>query len=250
MSEAIIKNEGSEELVNSNDQIDNLSFLSWLSDEETIRDEGTIAGKINAKPEPVIHLIDKYHEWQYLQFYRKSGLFSVEESEKILLRLAQLKDDIYTLKEENFILTRDFPINNGVYLKFFGLSILNFFSAGLLFYLFFLLLKPADLIVIKWIVIYSLIIIPLLWFIIGFSFPKGFVALKSSFYYWVEKSRIKEKMKNNNFAIELKQKDIAFIESKYNFLPTRNEWDEIKALRKDLFLSEFNLSNSFYTNKK
>lgn len=57
-------------------------------------------------------------------------------------------------------------------------------------------------------------------------------------------------MKNNNFAIELKQKDIAFIESKYNFLPTRNEWDEIKALRKDLFLSEFNLSNSFYTNKK
>lgn len=250
MSKAILKNEESEQIVNSNDSIDNLSFLSWLSDEETIRDEGTIAGKINAKPDLAIRLIDKYHEWQYIQFYRKRGLFSVEESEKNLLRLAIIKEDINTLKEENFRLTRDFPLNNGSSLKFFILSILNLFFIGLLFYLFILLLKPMEMIDLKWILIFSLIISLLFWLIIKFSIPRGIVALKLFFSYWVEKSRSKEKIKNNILAIELKQCEIDLIESKYKFIPTREEWDEIKALRTDLFHSEFNLSNSFYTNEK
>ena len=68
MSLAILKNEESDEGVNSTARIDNLAFLSWLTDEETIRDEGAIAGKIKANPEPTIQLIDKYHDWQYLQF--------------------------------------------------------------------------------------------------------------------------------------------------------------------------------------
>jgi len=250
MSVAISKNGESEKVVNSNDSIDNHSFLSWLSDEETIRDEGTIAGKINAKPELAIHLIDKYHEWQYIQFYRKKGLFSVEESNKNLLRLAKIKEDIITLKEENFRLTRDFPLNNGSSLKFFSFSFMNFFFVGLLFYLFSLLLKQLEMNDLKWILIFSLIIILLFLLIIKFSFPRGIVALKLFFSFWFEKSRSKEKIKNNNLAIELKQSEIELIESKYNFLPTRQEWDEIKVLRTDLFLSEFNLSKSFYTNEK
>lgn len=108
MSLAILKNEESDEGVNSTARIDNLAFLSWLTDEETIRDEGAIAGKIKANPDPSVQLIDKYHDWQYLQFYRKKGVFSVEESEKILLRLAQITEDIRGVKEENFRLTRDF----------------------------------------------------------------------------------------------------------------------------------------------
>jgi hypothetical protein len=62
MSLAILKNEESEEGVNSNVRIDNLAFLSWLTDEETIRDEGAIAGKIRANPDPTVQLIDKYHD--------------------------------------------------------------------------------------------------------------------------------------------------------------------------------------------
>lgn len=38
----------------------------------------------------------------------EKGVFSVEESEKILLRLAQITEDILGVKEENFRLTRDF----------------------------------------------------------------------------------------------------------------------------------------------
>ena len=250
MSLAILKNEESDEGVNSTARIDNLAFLSWLTDEETIRDEGAIAGKIKANPEPTIQLIDKYHDWQYLQFYRKKGVFSVEESEKILLRLAQITEDIRGVKEENFRLTRDFPLSNGSYLKLFGLSFLNFVLAGLLFYLFFLLLIPQEFISIKWIVIYSLIIITLCWLILQITFPKGMDALKSSFSYWVEKNKAKEKMKHNNQAIELKEREIRSIESKYIYLPTNEEWEELKALRKDLFLMEFNLSTSFYINKK
>jgi hypothetical protein len=250
MSLAILKNEESEEGVNLNVRIDNLAFLSWLSDEETIRDEGAIAGKIRANPDPTVQLIDKYHDWQYLQFYRKKGVFSVEESEKMLLRLAQITEDIRIVKEENFKLTRDLPLSNGSFLKLFGLSILNLVLAGLLFYLFFLLLMPLSLISIKWIVVYSLIIITLCWLILHFLFPMGIEALKSSFSYWVEKNKSKEKMKHNNLAIELKEREIGSIESKYLYLPTREEWEELKALRKDLFLMEFNLSTSFYTNKK
>ena len=75
-------------------------------------------------------------------------------------------------------------------------------------------------------------------------------ALKSSFSYWVEKNKVKEKMKHNDQAIELKEREIRSIESKYISLPTHEEWEELKALRKDLFLMEFNLSTSFYINKK
>jgi hypothetical protein len=78
----------------------------------------------------------------------------------------------------------------------------------------------------------------------------GIEALKSSFSYWVEKNKSKEKMKHNNLAIELKEREIVSIESKYLYLPAREEWEELKALRKDLFLMEFNLSTSFYINKK
>lgn len=249
MSLAILKNEESEVGVNATTRIDNLAFLSWLTDEETIRDEGAIAGKIKANPEPTVQLIDKYHDWQFLQFYRKKGVFSVEESEKILGRLAQITEDIRAVKEENFRLTRDFPINNGSFLKLFGLTLLNLVVAGLLFYLLFLLLMPVALISIKWIVVYSLIIIALFWLFLYFTFPKGMDALKSSFSYWVEKNKAKEKMKHNNQAIELKQREIGSIESKYISLPTHEEWEELKALRKDLFLMEFNLSTSFYINK-
>lgn len=249
MSLAILKNEESEVGVNATTRIDNLAFLSWLTDEETIRDEGAIAGKIKANPEPTVQLIDKYHDWQFLQFYRKKGVFSVEESGKILLRLAQITEDIRAVKEENFRLTRDFPLSNGSFLKLFGLTLLNLVVAGLLFYLLFLLLMPVALISIKWIVVYSLIIIALFWLFLYFTFPKGMDALKSSFSYWVEKNKAKEKMKHNNQAIELKQREIGSIESKYISLPTHEEWEELKALRKDLFLMEFNLSTSFYINK-
>lgn len=249
MSLAILKNEVGVEGMNATTRIDNLDFLSWLTDEETIRDEGAIAGKIKADPEPTVQLIDKYHDWQFLQFYRKKGVFSVEESEKILLRLAQITEDIRAVKEENFRLTRDFPLSNGSFLKLFGLTLLNLVLAGLLFYLLFLLLVPVALISIKWIVIYSLIIIALFWLFLYFTFPKGMDALKSSFSYWVEKNKAKEKMKHNNQAIELKEREIGSIESKYISLPTHEEWEELKALRKDLFLMEFNLSTSFYINK-
>lgn len=249
MSLAILKNEVGVEGMNATTRIDNLDFLSWLTDEETIRDEGAIAGKIKADPEPTVQLIDKYHDWQFLQFYRKKGVFSVEESEKILLRLAQITEDIRAVKEENFRLTRDFPLSNGSFLKLFGLTLLNLVLAGLLFYLLFLLLVPVALISIKWIVIYSLIIIALFWLFLYFTFPKGMDALKSSFSYWVEKNKAKEKMKHNNQAIELKEREIGSIESKYISLPTHEEWGELKALRKDLFLMEFNLSTSFYINK-
>lgn len=249
MSLAILKNEVGVEGMNATTRIDNLAFLSWLTDEETIRDEGAIAGKIKADPEPTVQLIDKYHDWQFLQFYRQKGVFSVEESEKILLRLAQITEDIRAVKEENFRLTRDFPLSNGSFLKLFGLTLLNLVLAGLLFYLLFLLLVPVALISIKWIVIYSLIIIALFWLFLYFTFPKGMDALKSSFSYWVEKNKAKEKMKHNNQAIELKEREIGSIESKYISLPTQEEWEELKALRKDLFLMEFNLSTSFYINK-
>lgn len=249
MSLAILKNEVGVEGMNATTRIDNLDFLSWLTDEETIRDEGAIAGKIKADPEPTVQLIDKYHDWQFLQFYRQKGVFSVEESEKILLRLAQITEDIRAVKEENFRLTRDFPLSNGSFLKLFGLTLLNLVLAGLLFYLLFLLLVPVALISIKWIVIYSLIIIALFWLFLYFTFPKGMDALKSSFSYWVEKNKAKEKMKHNNQAIELKEREIGSIESKYISLPTHEEWEELKALRKDLFLMEFNLSTSFYINK-
>lgn len=249
MSLAILKNEVGVEGMNATTRIDNLAFLSWLTDEETIRDEGAIAGKIKADPEPTVQLIDKYHDWQFLQFYRQKGVFSVEESEKILLRLAQITEDIRAVKEENFRLTRDFPLSNGSFLKLFGLTLLNLVLAGLLFYLLFLLLVPVALISIKWIVIYSLIIIALFWLFLYFTFPKGMDVLKSSFSYWVEKNKAKEKMKHNNQAIELKEREIGSIESKYISLPTHEEWEELKALRKDLFLMEFNLSTSFYINK-
>ena len=75
-------------------------------------------------------------------------------------------------------------------------------------------------------------------------------ALKSSFSYWVEKNKVKEKMKHNDQAIELKEREISSIESKYIYLPTSDEWEDLKALRIDLFLMEFNLSTSFYINKK
>lgn len=249
MSLAILKNEERVEGVDATARIDNLAFLSWFTDEETIRDEGAIAGKIKANPDPSVQLIDKYHDWQFLQFYRKKGVFSVEESEKILGRLAQITEDIRVVKEENFRLTRDFPLSNGSFLKLFGLTLLNLVVAGLLFYLLFLLLMPVALISIKWIVVYSLIIIALFWLFLYFTFPKGMDALKSSFSYWVEKNKAKEKMKHNNQAIELKEREIGSIESKYISLPTHEEWEELKALRKDLFLMEFNLSTSFYINK-
>ena len=223
MSLAILKNEESEEGVNSNVRIDNLAFLSWLTDEETIRDEGAIAGKIKANPDPTVQLIDKYHDWQYLQFYRKKGVFSVEESEKMLLRLAQITEDIRIVKEENFRLTRDLPLSNGSFLKLFGLSILNLVLAGLLFYLFFLLLMPEAFISIKWIVVYSLIIIMLCWLILHFLFPMGIEALKSSFSYWVEKNKSKEKMNYDSNIEEIIKLHVKPVIVETTFIYTKYE---------------------------
>jgi hypothetical protein len=167
-----------------------------------------------------------------------------------LLRLAQLKEDIHTIKTENFRLTRDFPLDNGSFLKLFGFFFMNLFFGGLLFYLLSNLLKPLSQIGIKWLVIYSLNVLLIGWIILQYAFPKGMNALKSFFAFWVEKRRVKEKMKYNHQAMMLKENELYAIESKYITLPTHEEWEKLKTLRKDLFLSEFHLSNLFYTHKK
>ena len=249
MSLAILKNEEGDDIMDSRVVIDNYSFLSWLTDEETIRDEGAIAGKILADSEATIHLITKYHDWQFLQFYRKKGVFNIDESNKNLLHITLLQKEIRSIKDENYDLTRNIPLSNKSFVRFSCFLILNLLLSGFIFYLSYLLIVQTEIIGVKLFVVYSLIIISLLWIFLSVTFPKGLDALKSSFAHWVEKGKNREKFKHNLQAVGLMEMYIKTIENLYVQLPTWEEWEKLSALRKDLFLSEFKLAASFYSPK-
>lgn len=247
---AVLKNEEKEEVVDSSVLIDNNSFLSWLTDEEALRDEGVIAGKIWADSEATTNLVSKYHEWQFLQFYRKKGIFNIDELKKNLLRLIQIQEEIRTIRDENYDLTRKIPLNNKFFIQFLGFLILTLFLSGLIFYLSYLIIVQSDLIGLKLLVVYSLIIISLLWICLSVTFPKLVEALKAAFADWVSKGKNREQFKHNLQTIEIMEMEIKTIENVYLQLPTQEEWEKLTELRKDLFMSEYKLAASFYSSKK